>query len=40
MKLIKDVDDGAATQLIVDGLVPDTDYTFQVLSLDSSIEVR
>ena len=38
LKMIKDID-GDAAELILDGLIPDTEYTFQVLSLDSNIEV-
>ena len=39
LRLIKDID-GDAAELIVDGLVPDTEYTFQVLSVDAAVEVK
>ena len=37
LKLLRDVD-GSALELVVDGLIPDTEYTFQVSVVESAVE--
>ena len=38
MRLIEEIS-GDTTLLNIDGLIPDTDYTFQVLTVKSGVEV-